>query len=359
MKAVLYELVNEDLLVRVVDGEIPEVQVTAESINAFLAVSLLIAKLLNIESTDLESFFLSPEAKSIMKQVTYSAFYHSNSIYVPYSGLNARQAASENDPKELMLERFRLVEGLAFTEFTEFTEFSIYKNPDFLLFHCMDYSPWSGISEILYGGFFVQGSEKWNHYYYSRGQIPSPEALASAKGILITGSRHCSFDKSLLWIDPMGELMREFKESGKRIVGICFGHQFLAKTFGGETAKNPGGNYMYKQENCRGKGRSLSIMESHGDCISRLPEKAVCLYSSESCEFEVVSIEDKVLSTQGHPEFTPYFVKNFHSKIAVSRGILSPEFFERIQNNFYSESDSLSIIETLNNFLKLGIINFN
>ena len=56
--------------------------------------------------------------------------------------------------------------------------------------------------------------------------------------------------------------------------------------------------------------RRLQMLESHGDAVTQLPPGAVWLGSSTTCQYEIFSIGESVLSFQGHPEFSVALLKN-------------------------------------------------
>lgn len=47
----------------------------------------------------------------------------------------------------------------------------------------------------------------------------------------------------------------------------------------------------------------LTLLISHQDQVTALPENATVLASSEFCPFAAYHINDQVLCFQGHPEF--------------------------------------------------------
>jgi len=54
-----------------------------------------------------------------------------------------------------------------------------------------------------------------------------------------------------------------------------------------------------------GGGAFLRVLESHGDCVKRLPEGAVLLARSRGCAAEVfLAAGGRALAVQGHPEFS-------------------------------------------------------
>ena len=56
---------------------------------------------------------------------------------------------------------------------------------------------------------------------------------------------------------------------------------------------------------CRDRNDCLSLLVSHGDCVSRLPDGAVRIGTSSSCENELFLVGKKLnlLGCQSHPEF--------------------------------------------------------
>jgi GMP synthase - Glutamine amidotransferase domain len=60
------------------------------------------------------------------------------------------------------------------------------------------------------------------------------------KGVFLTGSVADAFETGVLWIDLLNEFISQFlsKLENFPIVGICFGHQILAKGLGSKVARN-------------------------------------------------------------------------------------------------------------------------
>ena len=67
-----------------------------------------------------------------------------------------------------------------------------------------------------------------------------PDSAADADGWLLTGSRHGAYE-DLPWIPPLEDFIREIHAGGRPMVGICFGHQIIAKALGGKVEKYDGG----------------------------------------------------------------------------------------------------------------------
>ena len=67
------------------------------------------------------------------------------------------------------------------------------------------------------------------------GGAPMPR-LDTFDGLLLTGSEFGVYDETP-WMEPLRQLLRDTKEAGKPIFGICFGHQIMADTFGGKAER--------------------------------------------------------------------------------------------------------------------------
>ena len=72
-------------------------------------------------------------------------------------------------------------------------------------------------------------------YYVAEQQFP--ESVDHYDAFMLTGSPASVSDDSA-WIQRLSQLILEANQKGKRIIGTCFAHQLIAKTFGGEVSKN-------------------------------------------------------------------------------------------------------------------------
>ena len=129
---------------------------------------------------------------------------------------------------------------------------------------------------------------------------------------LVTGSKADSFG-SEPWIQTLKTYLLERYENGDKLLGVCFGHQLLALLLGGHTERAAQGwgvgihHYEVKQQAqwMSPALEQLTLLISHQDQVTALPEKATLLASSEFCPVAAYCIGDQVLCFQGHPEFVP------------------------------------------------------
>lgn len=70
--------------------------------------------------------------------------------------------------------------------------------------------------------------------------LHSYPSLDDVDALLLTGSRHTSFDNDP-WILNLVEYVKQALENGVKIVGICFGHQIIGRAVGAGVGKSDKG----------------------------------------------------------------------------------------------------------------------
>ena len=130
-----------------------------------------------------------------------------------------------------------------------------------------------------------------------------PDGPDDADGWLITGSRHGVYD-DLPFIAPLEDLVRRLVESGRPVVGICFGHQIVAQALGGHVEKFAGGWAVgRKTYQWDGLGE-VALNAWHRDQVITPPEGARTLARNDFTRHAALAYGDSVLTIQAHPEFS-------------------------------------------------------
>ncbi|HEX5841135.1 MAG TPA: amidotransferase [Pseudomonas sp.] len=127
---------------------------------------------------------------------------------------------------------------------------------------------------------------------------------------LVTGSKADSFGDDP-WIATLKTYLLERYNRGDKLLGVCFGHQILALLLGGKTERAVQGwgvgihqyRVAHKPSWMSPDLEELTMLISHQDQVTKLPENATLLASSEFCPIASYCIGDQVLCFQGHPEF--------------------------------------------------------
>lgn len=105
----------------------------------------------------------------------------------------------------------------------------------------------------------------------------------------------------------------------------------LAHALGGTVRKNPSGRFVFGSAEVEGtpslaghpffqtqqaegeapQQTTFRLLESHGDCVTALPNRddVILLASSESCEVEIYCVGRSTIAVQGHPELTKELVE--------------------------------------------------
>lgn len=133
-----------------------------------------------------------------------------------------------------------------------------------------------------------------------------PLTPQEAEGWLITGSKHGAYENHD-WIPPLEELIRDIRATGKPMIGVCFGHQIIAQALGGTVEKFAGGWSVGRTEYKVGND-TLALNAWHQDQVTRLPEGARVVGSSDFCANAMLAYGDSIWTVQPHPEFSADFI---------------------------------------------------
>jgi GMP synthase (glutamine-hydrolysing) len=154
------------------------------------------------------------------------------------------------------------------------------------------------------------------------GEIPADPSECDAW--LTTGSRH-SVNDDEPWIRRLEEFVREVASTDVPFVGVCFGHQLIAKALGGSVVQSDRGWGVGIKEievnDDLGLG-SYRILNSHQDQIETLPPGGEVLGWSEHCPVAMLGVGDNLIGIQGHPEFEAEYSR---ALMESRRGHLIPE----------------------------------
>lgn len=153
--------------------------------------------------------------------------------------------------------------------------------------------------------------QQWDVHDVQHGHFPAN--LSAYRGFAITGSR-ASVNDDEPWIHQLLETIREIHARRIPLLGMCFGHQAVAKALGGAVVPSTNGwdvgvRTLTLTEQGRAQpalGRAsepLRIHMLHMDAVTRLPPGAVHLARSDHGEHEIFTLGNQTLCLQGHAEF--------------------------------------------------------
>jgi len=155
------------------------------------------------------------------------------------------------------------------------------------------------------------------------GELPGDPSEADAW--LTTGSRHSVNDEEE-WIRQLERFVRDVADAAVPFVGICFGHQLIAKALGGSVVKSDRGWGVGVKEvelsEGLGWGDSYRVLTSYEDQVEDLPAGAELLGWNDHCPVSVMGVGSTILGMQGHPEFESAYSQ---ALMESRRGTLIPE----------------------------------
>ncbi|NLD77767.1 MAG: hypothetical protein GX643_13980 [Acidimicrobiales bacterium] len=175
-----------------------------------------------------------------------------------------------------------------------------------------DLIPRHGDYPELFGALLGHHPLSITTYDAEHGELP--RSPGECDGWLVSGSANSVYDDEA-WIDATGRFLSEIVAAGVPLVAVCFGHQLLAQALGGEVRRSERGwgvgvhRYDVTADLTGWPGGDppahLDLLAMHQDQVTRLPEGATVLASSEHCPVAAYSLGERVLAVQAHPEFTP------------------------------------------------------
>jgi len=163
---------------------------------------------------------------------------------------------------------------------------------------------------VMFEALLDRAGKELSYQTYSviRGQMP--ESAIECDGWLITGSRHGVYE-NLPWMLDLQDFIRSLHEARIPLVGICFGHQIIAKALGGEVVKSDKGwgvgvhayDIDEPQPWMEASSKNIRIYAFHQDQVTTLPPQAKVYSSSAFCPYAGLTYGDSIISMQAHPEF--------------------------------------------------------
>ncbi|WP_035517532.1 glutamine amidotransferase-related protein [Pseudohaliea rubra] len=159
-----------------------------------------------------------------------------------------------------------------------------------------------------------------------------PAGVDEADGWLITGSKFSVYEDRP-WIHRLLAFIRELHTARKPLVGICFGHQAVALSLGGEVRKSVKGwgvglhRHAFRAEPSwfDGGDRTFRVLVSHQDQVQRPAPGSAVLAGSEFCENAVCQVGNHILTLQGHPEFSADYAREIMN---FRRGIIGEATYQ-------------------------------
>ena len=187
-----------------------------------------------------------------------------------------------------------------------------------------------------------------------------PNKLEDNDAYLISGSRYGVNDGDK-WIDDLEKFILELQQRKHPLIGICFGHQMIAKALGGKTELASQGwgagvqNYhkILTEPWMDPDIDQFSILSFHKDQVTKLPDAAVLIAENDFCPYSAYYIGEWLISFQGHPELTKDYVR---ALLYHRENILGREVLKNGIKSLEQQIQPQTIAKWILNFIHNGVV---
>ncbi|KAF2103206.1 class I glutamine amidotransferase-like protein [Rhizodiscina lignyota] len=180
--------------------------------------------------------------------------------------------------------------------------------------------------------------------------------LENVDVVLLTGSKSNAFDNDP-WILKLVDFVKDVLAQDRiRIIGVCFGHQILGRAMGVKVDRGSGWEISVCEINLSAKGKELfkkdklNLYQMHRDIVYGCPSDVEELGWSPTCSNQGMYVKGKVMTVQGHPEFT----NPIETEIMEARhgqGIFDDATFEDGMKRVGSHHDGVAVAQAFIRFL--------
>ena len=155
---------------------------------------------------------------------------------------------------------------------------------------------------------------------------PLPETAAGHDALVVLGGgQNALDDEAYPYIPPLLELMRDFGESGRAVLGICLGSQLLARAYGADNLLGAAPEFGWQEVALtseakddpvlRAAPQSFPIFQWHDDTFT-LPKGAVRLAGNVTAENQAFRIGRAAYGIQFHFEADRSLVRQWNAAFA-------------------------------------------
>lgn len=148
----------------------------------------------------------------------------------------------------------------------------------------------------------------WHAY---KGEIPEPYEQCD---VYIFSGSPASVNDEIDWISKLIQLVQSAFMQGKKLFGICFGHQLIHYALGGKVERSANGwglgvhsASIHKNYCGLKQGQKVSLFSMHRDQVIKPASRFNIIAGNDFCPHYITSYQDQVFTIQAHPEFSAEF----------------------------------------------------
>ena len=175
-----------------------------------------------------------------------------------------------------------------------------------------------------------------------------PDSIHDADGWLITGSRHGAYEPHA-WIPPLEQFIRDCFAARVPMIGVCFGHQIIAQAMGGKVEKFAKG-WSVGAVDYDLEGERVAINAWHQDQVTRKPDTAKVVGSSDFCANAALVYDDVFWTIQPHPEYDHGFIDDLITH--RGEGVIPGPLLDAAKLKMQAPLDSAKVAERMTAFFK-------
>jgi GMP synthase-like glutamine amidotransferase len=190
-------------------------------------------------------------------------------------------------------------------------------------------------------------------YNVRGGELPATGAECDA--YLCTGSRHSVYDDAD-WIKQAADLVRSLHETGRPLIGVCFGHQLIAEALGGRIERAASGwgvgvqgiEIVQHERWMTPRSLRCRLQFMHQDQVSRLPAEAVLLGRTDHCPIAMFRVGTTTLGIQAHPEFTVAYAE---ALLDARVALIGADRIDEARHSIESATDERAVAQWFAQFI--------
>ncbi|CAM3095908.1 glutamine amidotransferase-related protein [Vibrio rarus] len=211
-------------------------------------------------------------------------------------------------------------------------------------------------ADMIEGTLFeVNNGFTFHNYDATLGELPD---LDECHGFIITGSVNNAYDNHP-WILQLMQWIVSCEVRRRPLVGICFGHQLIARALGGMVQKSDKGWGLGSYEvqiTAQKRWMNLSVervrlLVSHQDQVTTVPKGVKVIASNDFCPNFMLAKDNHILTVQGHPEFAV----DFTSKLVEKRKhLITPLHYQQAFIDLATPQDSALILHWIDSFFVMA-----